>query len=287
MTVSGRDLTPTKSVQPEVTSAREKEQAPAPLLAPHEPPPYQIENREGRAPLLFTCDHASWAVPECLRNLGLQPRDLQQHIGWDPGAAQATIRLARRFDAPAIMTQYSRLVIDYNRAPRTAASIPEVSDHTRIPGNTGLSPSEVARREDALFKPYHAAITDLLDNIRESGATPIYIAVHTFTPSMNGFPRPWHFGVLWDDDSRLAEPLMAQLRRNPGIIVGDNEPYSAKGKFDYSRMRHASAGGLPYALVEIREDLLSKPFRIPYFSNLLGNALERALEEARCDWRAP
>ena len=272
-------------MQRDVISTNGTSQAIAPLLAPHEPPPYRIENPRGRAPVLFTCDHASWAVPECLDSLGLRTSDLQRHIGWDRGAAQATIRLARRFDAPAIMTHYSRLVIDCNRALRTAASIPETSDGTAIPGNQGLSQSEVSRREDTLFKPYHDAITDLLDKIRQSGVTPIYIAMHTFTPRMNGFQRPWHFGVLWDRDSSLAEPLMTELQRNSGIVVGDNKPYSAQGKFDFSRMHHASPAGIPYALIEIREDLLATQHRMRYFSNMLGNALERALGAAQCDWQ--
>ena len=259
----------------------------SPLLAPHEPRPYRIANANGRAPLLFTCDHASCAVPQSLDSLGLQASDLQRHIGWDRGAAEATVRLSKRFDAPAIMTRYSRLVIDCNRAPRTAASIPETSDGTTIPGNQGLSQSEAARREDALFKPYHAAIAELLQKMREGGATPIYIAMHTFTPRMNGFKRPWHFGVLWDRDTALARQLIAELEHNPGMVVGNNEPYSAKGKFDFSRMHHASNAGLPYALVEIREDLLASPRRITYFSNMLGDALERALDATQCQWRVP
>lgn len=272
-------------MQKDVTGTNEPFHGTSPLLAPHEPRPYRVANADGRAPLLFTCDHASWAVPESLDSLGLQASDLQRHIGWDRGAAEATVRLAKRFDAPAIMTRYSRLVIDCNRTPRTAGSIPETSDGTTIPGNQGLSQSEAARREDALFKPYHAAIAELLQEMREGGATPIYIAMHTFTPRMNGFKRPWHFGVLWDRDTTLAQQLIAELQRNSGIVVGDNQPYSAQGKFDFSRMHHASTAGLPYALVEIREDLLASPRRITYFSNMLGDALERAFEAAQCDWQ--
>lgn len=272
-------------MQKDAIGTNEPSQGTSPLLAPHEPRPYRIENTDGRSPVLFTCDHASWAVPESLDSLGLQASDLQRHIGWDRGAAEATVRLARRFDATAIMTRYSRLVIDCNRTPRSAGSIAETSDGTTIPGNQGLSQSEAARREDALFKPYHAAISELLQEIREGGTIPIYIAMHTFTPRMNGFKRPWHFGVLWDRDTTLAHKLIAELRRNPGIVVGDNQPYSAQGKFDFSRMHHASTGGLPYALVEIREDLLASPRRITYFSNMLGDALERALEAAGCEWQ--
>ena len=108
----------------DVIGTNEPLQDSGPLLAPHEPRPFRIANANGRAPLLFTCDHASCAVPQSLDSLGLQASDLQRHIGWDRGAAEATVRLSKRFDAPAIMTRYSRLVIDCNRAPRTAALDP-------------------------------------------------------------------------------------------------------------------------------------------------------------------
>ena len=87
---------------------------------------------------MLTCDHASHAVPESLGNLGLDSRDLERHIGWDIGAAEVTRRLAERFDAPAVLSGYSRLVIDCNRKLGSETSILEVSDGTVIPGNLGL-----------------------------------------------------------------------------------------------------------------------------------------------------
>ena len=146
----------------------------APLLAEHEPPPYRIANPMGRAPMVFTCDHASHVVPESLGNLGLDSRDQRRHIGWDIGAAEVTRRLAERFDAPAVLTGYSRLVIDCNRKLGSETSIVEVSDGTVIPGNLGLEPDDVARRAEALFVPYHDAISSILQRIRRGGSTPIF-----------------------------------------------------------------------------------------------------------------
>lgn len=245
----------------------------APLLADHEPPPYRIVHADGRAPLVLTCDHASHAVPESLGNLGLASRDLERHIGWDIGAAAVTRRLAERFDAPAVFSGYSRLVIDCNRKLGSETSILEVSDGTVIPGNLSLEPSEAARRAEALFIPYHRAIASVLEGIRRSGSTPIFGAIHSFTPRLNGSARPWHFGVLWDQDPRLARPLIEALRSHPGVLVGDNEPYSARDHFDFSQEFHASSAGIPSALVEIREDLIRDPAGIELHADLLGDAL--------------
>lgn len=250
----------------------------APLLGDDEPSPYRTENATGRSRIVFTCDHASHTVPRRLGNLGINAKDLRRHIGWDIGAAEVTVRLARRFDAPAVLSGYSRLVIDCNRSPDSATSILESSDGTRIPGNIGLTPEEVSRRTSDLFVPYHRAIANALDRIRRTEATPVFVAVHSFTPRMNGGPaRPWHFGVLWDEDPRVAVPLIEALRSNDGVLVGDNQPYSGRDHFDFSQDFHASSRGIPSALVEIRENLIRDGEGIAVYADMLGDALESVL----------
>lgn len=248
-----------------------------PLLASDEPGPYRVVNPQGRTPMLFTCDHASHAVPQSLGGLGIEPRDLTRHIGWDPGAEEVTLRLSERFDAPAILSGYSRLVIDCNRRPGSATSIPEVSDRTIVPGNIGLGPADAERRVESLFRPYHQAIADALDTIEEKGRKPVYVAIHTFTPELAGFRRPWHFGVLWDDDPRFARPLIESLRRHPGLCIGDNQPYSGRDHFDFSQGHHATSRGLPTALVEIRSDLVRDDPGVARYADLLGAALQHVL----------
>lgn len=251
-----------------------------PLLAPDEPPPFRIENPRGRSVVVITCDHASHLVPRRLDRLGLHARALRRHIGWDIGAAEIAVRLARRFDAPAVLSGYSRLVIDCNRPLGSETSIPECSDGTKIPGNVGLSPDQASLRAAELFVPYHRAIARTIRGVRQTGTTPVFVAVHSFTPRLNGGPlRPWHFGVLWDEDPRIAKPLIAALRSNDGVVVGDNEPYSARDHFDFSQEFHAASRGIPSALVEVREDLIRHEAGIDTYTELLGDALEFALEQ--------
>ena len=247
------------------------------LLGDQDPPPYRVANPDGSAPMLLTCDHASNAIPESLGKLGIAQRDLDRHIGWDPGAREVTLRLAERFDAPAVLSGYSRLVIDCNRKPGSATSILTVSDRTPIPGNVGLTPYDVQSRVHDLFKPYHSTISRKLRAMRRNGGTPIFVAIHSFTPRLGGFTRPWHFGVLWDEDPRVARPLIEALRSNPGVVVGDNQPYSARDHFDFSQEFHASSQGIPSALVEVRSDLIRDKSGVTRYAGLLGNAIESAL----------
>jgi predicted N-formylglutamate amidohydrolase len=117
-----------------------------PLLAVDDPPPFAIVNDAGRAPVLLVCDHASRAVPKALGDLGLPPTAFDRHIAWDIGAAEVACHLAEAFDAPLVMSGYSRLVLDPNRATDHPTSIPAVSDGEPVPANGGLSQAERARR---------------------------------------------------------------------------------------------------------------------------------------------
>ena len=247
------------------------------LLAAHEQPPCEVVNPSGRGLMVLTCDHASHAVPAVLEDLGLDPADLRRHIGWDAGAAELARRLSRRFDVPAVLSGYSRLVIDCNRRPGHPESILAVSDGTPIPGNHGLTPQEAERRARALFFPYHGAIAQVLGRFRSRGGTPAYVALHTFTPKLNGRVRPWHFGVLWDRDERIARPLIEALRRRPGLIVGDNEPYSGRDLYTFSNAYHAMPARLPNAMIEIRQDLLADEAGIARSERILAEALEEVL----------
>jgi predicted N-formylglutamate amidohydrolase len=183
------------------------------LLVPGDPPPFSVHNEQGKAPLLLLCDHASKAVPEALGNLGISQAELSRHIGWDVGGLDAAIALAEALDAPLIASGYSRLVIDCNRWPGGEGSTPEISDGTPVPANKGLTKEQVDARAEACFWPYHREVDRHLDRMTAGGAKVALLVMHSFTPQMNGFKRPWHVGVLWNDDARLPEPLLVELRR--------------------------------------------------------------------------
>ena len=231
-----------------------------PLLGPADPPPFTWLNQEAGGDVLLTCDHASCAVPASLGTLGLAMEELTRHIGWDIGVEGVVRRMAASMGAPAIIAGYSRLVIDLNRphdSTRQPGSIPEVSDHTAIPANKGITMAAAEARADALFWPYHNEIAAKLDAMQAGGAVPAYVAMHSFTPVMDGFERPWHVGVCWEHDGRIPVPMIEALREHAELCVGDNEPYAIELDSDYGVPVHAARRGLPHLLVEIRQDLIA------------------------------
>ena len=248
-----------------------------PLLGPDDPPPVMIVNPGGSAPLLLICDHASNAVPAALHGLGLIERDLHRHIAYDRGAAEVTRLLARKLDAPGVLAGFSRLVIDTNRSLDYSESIVGESDGTAIPGNCNLSPQEIRDRTEACFWPYHRRVGSGLAGFAMRGQRPAVIAIHAYTPVFGGVERPWHMGVLWRDDGRIAEPLIAGLRATDGLVVGDNEPYSGREQYGYSMDVHAGETGLPHALIELRDDLVATAEDQERVANILVRALSPIL----------
>jgi len=251
----------------------------SPLLMAADPPVVQVINEAGAAPVVLVCDHASNTVPKSLGDLGLGAGGLDHHIAWDDGAAAITRHLSERLDAPAVLAGYSRLVIDCNRELGHETSIVAVSDGIVIPGNTQISPAEFARRADAVFHPYHDEVKRTIAGIRRKARAPAVLAIHSFTPEMDGIARPWHISVLWGSDPRIPEPLMAALGAHDGLVVGDNVPYSGRGKFGHTIEVHASAAGLPNAMIEIRADLVCDDAGITRIADLLGGSLEFILAD--------
>ncbi|MGH7125229.1 MAG: N-formylglutamate amidohydrolase [Stellaceae bacterium] len=249
------------------------------LLTAADPPPVEHVNAEGKAPVLITCDHASRHVPKSLHNLGLDAASLKLHIGWDIGAAEVSRRLARKLDAPAILAGYSRLVVDCNRDLDDPSSMPAASDGLPVPGNKDLSPDAKTQRVEALFRPYHRAIETALEGFTARGVHPSVLSIHSFTPVMNSFQRPWHIGILWDKDPRMAVPALAALRREAGLVVGDNEPYSAREPAGYTVRTHAEKRGLPHLNVELRQDLIGTDSGAAEWADRLVRVLTPVLED--------
>lgn len=252
---------------------------PCGLLAEDEPPPYAHLNPEGTAPVVFVCDHASHRIPRSLNRLGVGEAELARHIAWDIGAAAVTRQLSALLNAPAVLCNYSRLVIDCNRQPGDPTAIPAVSDGTPIPGNQDLPEVEQERRTNALFWPYHRAIGDSIAHLwrRFPAVPPVVFAVHSFTPQMrNGTPRPWHIGFLWNRDPRVAVPMMAALRQDPALCVGDNEPYSGRD-IAFTVETHAAAAGLPHVGIELRQDLIEDGQGSAAWAERLAGILEGLL----------
>jgi predicted N-formylglutamate amidohydrolase len=230
-----------------------------PLLAADEPAPVELLNEAGGSVFLLAADHAGRAIPRRLGTLGLGEAELGRHMAWDIGIAGVGRELSQRLDAPLLLQTYSRLVIDCNRDPGVASSIPEISETTEIPGNSGLSAADRQARIAAIFRPYHDAIAAALDRRAAAGRATVLVALHSFTPVYKGVARPWHAGVLFNRDDRLAQPLLALLRAEGDLVVGENEPYSVSDLTDYTVPMHGERRGLPHLEIEIRQDLIAEP----------------------------
>lgn len=248
---------------------------PAGLLGAGDPPAFELRNAQGRAEGLLLCDHASAAIPAALGNLGLDESQRRLHIAWDIGAADVTRRLSQRLDVAAILSGYSRLVIDCNRRLDDPTSIPQESDGTPVAGNRGLTPDGRAARAEACFWPYQQAIENWIAARRAAGRMPIIVSMHSFTPVMDGFERPWHIGVLANRDRRVAQPLINALRRDPALSVGDNEPYDGRHGRGYGMMVHGEELGLPFALIEMRQDMIDTHHGAETWANRLAPILEQ------------
>lgn len=248
-----------------------------PLLGPEDPPPVAVVNPAGQAPVLLICDHASNAVPRALHGLGLTERDLHRHIAYDIGSADITRLLAQALDAPAVLAGYSRLVIDCNRALGHPDSIVRESDGVVIPGNAEVSPGDARDRAASCFWPYHRRIGAGIAGFAQRGIRPAIVAVHGFTPVLAGEERPWHVGILWGEDGRIAVPLIDALRRRTGMVIGDNQPYSGRLQYGYSISVHAGETGLPNVLIELREDIVAAAEDRRRTAALLADALRPIL----------
>lgn len=249
----------------------------APLLGPHECPPMVGVCMAGAGRLCFVCEHAGQAIPERLDGLGLQEPALNSHIAWDIGAYAVAKALSQRFDAPLAAQVYSRLVCDCNRSAEDPDCIPERSEHTTIPGNLALVPMARQARIDAIWTPFQDSVRQLLDARQAQGRLDALIAVHSFTPKYEDVVREMHCGLLFREDRRLADAVGAYLRQVPGLIVAENAPYSLFELQDYTIREHAERRGLPYLLVEIRQDLISTVTGQQDWARRLGDAIEGAL----------
>lgn len=233
-----------------------------------------LENAQGRGRLVIVCDHASNWLPPALSCLGLAPSELARHIAWDPGALEVARHLSRLLHAPLVHATVSRLVLDVNRDPEHPGSVVMMSEDTEIPGNVAISAVDRARRVRDIYYPYHRVLAEVIDTQYARDPELRLVSIHSFTPAYRGHKRPWHVGVLSSEDRRMAEPLLEVLRADPGLNVGDNQPYAPTDGVYHTLGRHCAARNLRSVLLELRADLIGDAPSQSEWAARLGQALE-------------
>jgi predicted N-formylglutamate amidohydrolase len=241
---------------------------------------YKIIGQDRPGRWLVTCDHASNRVPQEIAggDLGIEAADMERHIAYDVGAAGLALALAERLNCPAILSDFSRLVIDANRGEDDPTLVMRLYDGTIIPANRAVDAAEVERRLSTLHRPYHNTYAAMAARQDDT----VIVAIHSFTPCLRGrLPRPWHVGVLYSHlDLRLSVPLITELERLPGLCVGNNEPYDGHLPGD-AIDRHALQMGRHNTLIEVRNDLIGDGQAQEDWAALLAPVLEAALVSAK------
>lgn len=239
------------------------------------PPVFEIVNGRYDSGLVLLADHATNLVPEPYARLGLPDAAFERHIAYDIGIEALTRRLSARLGVPAVMSRFSRLLIDPNRGEDDPTIIMRISDGAIIPGNHPISPEEWQHRIATYHRPYHNAVSEVIADVAEaSGKAPLVLSLHSYTPAWKGVARPWHAAVLWDTDHRAVRPLIDQLSVDGDILVGDNEPYDGALKGD-TLYRHCMTTGIPHALLEVRQDLIADDAGIDAWADRLAPIFER------------
>lgn len=217
--------------------------------------PVEVRNESGDGPFLLVCEHASNFIPPEYDALGLDAAALRSHIAWDPGALAVADELTRLLDAPLVAGGISRLVYDCNRPPEAPSAMPEESEIYRIPGNAGLTPEARMARAAAVYFPFRDTLARTIDS---HGAPPAIVTIHSFTPVYRGAPRAVEVGILHDDDSRLADAMLAAAAGDGGgLVVRRNEPYGPQDGVTHTLREHALPRGLANVMIEVRNDLIA------------------------------
>jgi predicted N-formylglutamate amidohydrolase len=243
---------------------------PSLLVDSDDVPPVLEHNAAGRSPFLLTSDHYGRIIPSLLGDLGLPASELVRHIAWDIGIAGVAEVLSNHLGAHLIAQRYSRLVIDCNRPPGAASSIPRISEATIIPGNDGITREAAEMRRREVFDPYHRRIDEAIDARLRDRLPTVLISLHSFTPVYAGVARPWHIGTLYQRDTRLPSLLLKLLRAESDLVVGDNEPYAVSDETDYTIPVHGEKRGLMNTGIEIRQDLITEPAGQAQWAERLG-----------------
>ncbi|WIW47546.1 N-formylglutamate amidohydrolase [Bradyrhizobium sp. 62B] len=251
------------------------------LLGEGDIAPVHEVNAEGRSPFLLTSDHYGRALPRALGDLGIAESELVRHIGWDIGIAGVAEHLAALLDAHLIAQRYSRLVIDCNRPPAAASSIPVISEATAIPRNVGISDDEREARRREIFEPYHDRIDAAIDTRLHAKRPTVLVSLHSFTPVYAGVARPWHIAALYNRDTVLPQLLLRHLRAEGDLVVGDNEPYAVSDLTDYTIPVHGEGRGLVNTGIEIRQDLITDPSGQRQWAERLARILGEIERELR------
>ena len=237
-------------------------------------PPYRVIGEPKRGSVLIVGDHASNHVPDNI-DLKIDQALFDEHIAWDIGVAAVSELMVAKADYTAFLGNVSRLVVDLNRYADEPGVVPDHSDGIMIVANR-LSQTDRAARLQSYYHPYHDRLAQFLDQQRPS----LILSLHSFTPSLQSRPderRPWEIGVLYNEHEVTSKLAIGYLETQ-SLIVGDQLPYSGK-HLNATMNRHAESNRIPYAGIEMRQDMVADTEGQERFAQILTDMCHFVSEE--------
>lgn len=221
------------------------------VSAPFEHEAYEETLGHPSAPLVLSCEHASVRLPSPYSWPAHDAWLVGTHWSYDLGARALTLELAHELHASAVLSRFTRLLIDPNRGLDQPDLFRAQAEGKPIHLNLGLSEAERARRIEHYYAPYHSALEQAIARCE----APLLLSIHSFTPNYEGVVRDVEIGVLFNQEEEHAHALSQQLAHVfPG--VRENEPWSGKGGLIYSAEMHAQRFGRVALELEVRQDRL-------------------------------
>ncbi len=217
---------------------------------------FEIVNGDYGCGLLLLADHASNYIPPEYEKLGLQSEALERHIAYDIGVREFTIGLAKALNVPAVLSKFSRLLIDPNRGSIDPTLVMRLADGEIVAGNRDIDSAEKQNRLSRFYQPYDEAISMMIGQFEAIKIRPTLFAIHSFTPFWRGNKRDTEVGLLWHENKSFTADIMAALARSTDYIVDENKPYFGGLNGD-TMDRHGLQKDLEHSLLELRQDLLS------------------------------
>lgn len=173
--------------------------------------------------LLISCEHAGNQVPEEWQHLFEGHKELLiSHRGWDPGAGLIAEALAHAFCIPLYACQTTRVLVEANRSlghPRLFSAVTK-----------NLSAARKKQILDLYYYPYRWKLEQAAARLVSASPPLLHLAVHSFTPVLEGVTREVEIGILYDPKRGLEKQFSREWKRRLAPLLPDyrirfNVPY--------------------------------------------------------------
>ncbi|MEJ8756514.1 N-formylglutamate amidohydrolase [Pontibacter sp. H259] len=230
--------------------------------------------------LLLTCEHGGNQIPPAYTSYFSDFKaQLASHAGYDIGALELFRKLKPLADK-SFYSETSRLLVELNRSLHHAKLF---SDMTRE-----LHDDEKAAILKEHYFPYREQVEHLVHDFAMAGRQVLHIAVHSFTPELNGEVREADIGLLYDPKRQLEQPFCRHWKkelqeRGPNLNVRFNYPYLgiADGFPTYLRRQFTSEQYIGVELEVNQKFAVGEPARWKYVQDQLYTSLEATLNHYR------